>query len=396
VPARAEPGPSDPETTAAAESERLVAWLRLPVVGLLAAGQHLDHPNPAPGAFTITVIAFAAWSAALLAWVHRRPPGERLGMVAAGVDVVAITALAALSGGPYSQARLAYFVVAVAVAFRFRPSFTAIAGAATVAAYLGQAFAHPAHARPEATRFALIQAGYLGWVATAAVLLSFVLRRRTARSIELAQERERLMAEAMAAEERERRALAEGLHDTAIQNLLSARHDLEEAAETLDASALGRADRALADAVADLREALFELHPYVLEAAGLEAALSAVGNRAARRGRFRLRLDAQPVARTRHEQLLLAAARELLSNVAKHADARHVRMSLAEEDGYVVLAIRDDGKGFDETTLSERLAHGHIGIASHKARVESVGGRLMITSSTGRGTTAEVRVPRVS
>jgi two-component system, NarL family, sensor kinase len=394
VPARAEPVPTDPEATAAAESERLVAWLRLPAVGLLEAGQHLGHPNPAPDAFTITIVAFAVWSAALLAWVHLRPAGERFGMIAAGVDVVAITALAALSGGPFSQARLAYFLVSVAVAFRFRPSVTAVAGAATVAAYLGQAFAHPARTRPEAVRFALIQAGYLAWVATAAVLLSFVLRRRTARSVELARERERLMAEAMAAEERERRALAEGLHDTAIQNLLSARHDLEEASETLDTPALARADRALGEAVTDLREALFELHPYVLDAAGLEAALAAVGNRAARRGRFRLHLDAQSVSRSRHEQLLLAAARELLSNVAKHADARNVRMSLAEEDGYVVLAIRDDGKGFDETTLSERLAHGHIGIASQRARVESVGGRFVIASSTGHGTTAEVRVPR--
>jgi signal transduction histidine kinase len=94
------------------------------------------------------------------------------------------------------------------------------------------------------------------------------------------------------------------------------------------------------------------------------------------------------------EQLLLAAARELLSNVAQHADARDVRMSLAEENGYVVVAIRDDGKGFDEATLSERLAHGHIGIASQKARLESVGGRSMITSSAGRETTAEARVPR--
>jgi two-component system, NarL family, sensor kinase len=371
-----------------------VAWLRLPAVALLAAGQHLGHPNPAPGAFAITIVVFAAWSAALLAWVHLRPTGDRFGMVAAGVDVVAITALAALSGGPFSQARLAYFLVSVAVAFRFRPSFTAVAGAGTVAAYLGQAFAHPAHARPEATRFALIQAGYLAWVATAAVLLSFVLRGRTARSVELARERERLMAEAIAAEERERQALAEGLHDTAIQNLLSARHDLEEAAEALDAPALARADRALEEALTDLREALFELHPYVLEAAGLEAALAAIGNRAARRGRFALHLDSRPVTRSPHEQLLLAAARELLSNVAQHADARDVRMSLAEENGYVVVAIRDDGKGFDEATLSERLARGHIGIASQKARLESVGGRLMIASSAGRGTTAEVRVPR--
>jgi two-component system, NarL family, sensor kinase len=371
-----------------------VAWLRLPAIALLAAGQHLGHPNPAPDAFAVTIVVFAAWSAGLLAWVHLRSSGERVGVVAAGVDVVAITALAALSGGPFSQARLAYFLVAVAVAFRFRPSFTAFAGAGTVAAYLGQAFAHPAAARPEATRFALIQAGYLAWVATAAVLLSFVLRRRTARSLELALERERLMAEAMAAEERERRALAEGLHDTAIQNVLSARHDLEEVSEQLEAPALARADRALAEAVTDLREALFELHPYVLEEAGLKAALAAVGKRAARRGQFRLQLDARPVSPSPHERLLLSTARELLTNVAKHACARDVTISLSEENGYLLLAIRDDGKGFDDAVLSEKLREGHIGVASQKARVESVGGRLVIVSEAGRGTRAEVRVPR--
>ena len=69
-------------------------------------------------------------------------------------------------------------------------------------------------------------------------------------------------------------------------------------------------------------------------------------------------------------------------------------MSLAEEDGYVVLAIRDDGKGFDPATLSERLAQGHIGIASQRARAESVGGRFVLTSAPGGGTNAEVRVPR--
>jgi two-component system NarL family sensor kinase len=178
----------------------------------------------------------------------------------------------------------------------------------------------------------------------------------------LARDRERLMAEGMAAEERERKALAEALHDTAIQNLLSARYDL----------------------VTDLRETLFELHPYVLEQAGLEAALSAVGNRAARRGRFQLHLDARPVRPSPHERLLLSTARELLTNVAKHADARDVRLTLAE----------DDGQGFEESVLSTKLRNGHIGIAAHRARVESVGGRLVITSRVGAGTDAEVRVPR--
>ena len=376
------------------ETERLVAWLRLPAIALIGAGQRLDHPNAAPEAFAVAIILYAVWSCALLAWLYLRPSGRRLAVFATAVDVAAITALAVFSGGPYSEARLAYFLVPIAVAFRFRPTLTAVAGAASVSAYLAQAFAHPAASRPEATRFVLIQAGYLLWVAVAAVLLSAVLRRRTGRVIGLARERERLMAEVISAEERERQAVADALHDGAVQNLLAARHELDEVSGQVESPALVRADAALEETVRDLREALFELHPYVLEAAGLEAALVAAGERAARQGRFRLHLDARPVGRSPHERLLLSAVRELLVNVAKHAEATDVAISLRERDGYLVLSIRDDGNGFDEALLPRRLAEGHLGLASQKARLERVGGDLVIESAVGRGTSAEVRVPR--
>jgi two-component system, NarL family, sensor kinase len=383
-----------PETEAAHESERLVAWLRLPALALIAAGQRLDHPHPSERAFTIALVVFAAWSAALLAWLYIRPISERFALIATAIDIAAITTLAALSGGPFSQARLAYFLVPVAVAFRFRPSVTAVAGAGAIAAYLGQGFAHPSASDPEATRFVLVQAGYLAWVSAAALLLSAVLRRRTDRVVELAAERERLMAEAVTAEERERQALADSLHDTAIQNLLSARHDLQELEDVVASPALQRADAALESTVTQLREAVFELHPYVLEAVGLESALTTVAERAARSGRFQLRVEARAVGRSPHERLLLSAARELLTNVAKHADARQVSLRLTEEDGYIVLSIHDDGRGFDESALADRVADGHIGLAAHRARIENVGGTLTVARARAGGTSAEVRVPR--
>lgn len=382
------------ESNAAHESERLVAWLRLPAIVLIASGEQLSHPEPAGKAFAVVLGIFTVWSVAVLAWLYVSPISERLALVATAVDIAAITALAALSGGPFSNARLAYFLVPVAVAFRFRPSVTAVAAAGSIAAYLGQAFAHPAASQPEATQFVLVQAGYLAWIGAAALLLSSVLRRRTERVIELARDRELLMAEAVSAEERERQALAEALHDTAIQNLLTARQELEEIELAFSGPALERARVALDDTVARLREAVFELHPYVLEAAGLEAALTTVAERAARSGGFELRLDARPVARSQHERLLVSAARELLTNVSRHADARHVVLRLAEDDGYIVVSIRDDGHGFDESITADRVAQGHIGLASHRARVENAGGSLIVESAVGRGTHAEVRVPR--
>jgi len=381
------------EVEAAQESERLVAWLRLPAIALIAAGQRLDHPNPAPTAFAIALVLFAAWSAAYLGWLYVRPITERVALAATAIDVAAITALAALSGGPFSEARLAYFLVPVAVAFRFRPAVTAVAGVGVIAAYLGQAFAHPSSSQPEATRFELVQAGYLAWVSVAALLLSEILRRRTDRALALARERERLMAEAVSAEARERRVLAESLHDTAIQNLLSARHQLQEVEDELGSPALARADAALEETLGSLREAVFDLHPYVLDAAGLEAALATVAERASRAGGFEVRLEAHETGRSDHEQLLLSAARELLTNVARHADAREVTLRLAEDNGDLVVSIRDDGRGFDEDVLDDRLAGGHIGLASHRARLENVGGGLSVDSAVGRGTVAEIRVP---
>jgi two-component system NarL family sensor kinase len=392
VPALDGHGSSEPED-AAQESERLVAWLRLPAIALIAAGQRIDHPNPAGGTFAVALVIFAAWSAGLLAWVYLRSVSEQLALAATAVDIAAITALAALSGGPFSQARLAYFLVPVAVAFRFRPSVTAVAGAGSIAAYLGQGFAHPSASQPETTRFVLVQAGYLAWISAAALLLSAVLRRRTERVVELAHDRERLMTEAVGAEERERQALAEVLHDNAIQNLLSARHALQEAEEATGNPELARADMALEDTVVMLRDAVFELHPYVLEAAGLEAALTTIAERAAAAGHFRMHFDSQPVPAGRHDRLLFSAARELLSNVARHANAAHVTLRLHQADGAIVIAIRDDGRGFDETVLDDRLARGHIGLSSHRARLESVGGALSVESTEGAGTLVEVRAP---
>ena len=67
-----------PESEAAHEGERLVAWLRLPALALIAAGQTLDHPEPAERAFTIALVVFAAWSAAILASLSIRPISQRL------------------------------------------------------------------------------------------------------------------------------------------------------------------------------------------------------------------------------------------------------------------------------------------------------------------------------
>lgn len=378
---------------ALAEVERRIAWLRLLAIPLIVAAETLPHPKEERTDFLVGVAVVTVYAVGMLVWVYTRPVTPLFGILGTAGDVVAITALVALSGGAYSQARLTYFLVPIAVAFRFRPGLTALSSTVTVIAYVLQAVTHPAHTRPQAARFIAVQAGYLLWIGLAAVLLSVVLEQRTRRVAELAERRRGLIAEALSAGERERRALAEGLHDHAIQNLLSARHDLEEATDGSVSEALARADAAVEATIAELREAVFELHPYVLEQSGLEAALRAAGQRAARRGGFRVHFDLSSPRHHPQEVLLFGAARELLTNAATHAEAENVSVELRDQNGSIELAVRDDGRGFDVSLLPQRIAEGHIGLQSQRERVESAGGRFDIRSTPGRGTAVEINLP---
>jgi two-component system, NarL family, sensor kinase len=379
--------------TAITESERVVAWLRLPAIALIAIGEGITGTADGRFGFSLAIGVFAMWAVGLLLWVSWRPVSAPLGLVAAAVDIGAITAFTFLSGGGFSQARVAYALVPITLAFRFNPFLTATAGAAIVVAYLVQALSHPSRSRGQAGQFIALQAGYLIWLSAAAVLLAWMLARRTRRIGELVLQARQLLVDTLGAEERERQALAEGLHDTALQNLLSARHELQEVAEAVDHPSLQRAEATIAQTVGQLRDIVSDLHPLVLDQAGLEAALSAVAAHATERGGFGVHVAYSARPHHLQDRLLLAAARELLTNVVKHAHARTVNVRCAERDGWIELSVTDDGAGFDTSTIGDRVVAGHIGLASQRARIESAGGELTVESDLGEGTTATVRLP---
>jgi len=79
---------------------------------------------------------------------------------------------------------------------------------------------------------------------------------------------------------------------------------------------------------------------------------------------------------------------ELLNNVAKHAEARHVLVKLWVEDGVLMLQVRDNGVGLDHATAESRR-HGS-GLRNLRERAQMTGGAFNITLAPGRGTLAQL------
>lgn len=388
----------------AAEENRAglgMALLRVAVVPLMAIGASaVDHPTADSDLFAPLLALVGAWALGLLV-VHalaaagRISPPHRLVRIEPAFDLAAIAALTYTSGGPYSEARLAFFALPLMAAFRLRPALTAAWSATAIATYALLSLAHPATRSGADVDVIVVNALFLLWAGLCAVVLSGLLGARDRRIREYSAERGRLVAQALTAEDRERGRLAAVLHDDALQTLLVARQELRDHHRRHDEGAYHRADDALAATVEVLRGQVFELHPYVLEHAGLEAALTAVAESAGRRtgASVTVEVDGAELVAGRGE-LVLSLARELLANVERHARARTVRIRLTADPGAIVLVVGDDGQGFSPERRAAALAEGHIGIATSEERVVAAGGTLELASAPGAGTTVTVRLPR--
>ncbi len=380
-----------------------MAVLRVAFVPLVAVGASvIDHPTANSAAFAPLLAAFGVWAVVLLVGhaleaTGRLPSLRRVARVEPVVDLAALAALTYMSGGPYSEARLAFFALPLVAAFRLRPMLTAAWAATAIAAYVLISIPNPATRSGADVDAIVVHALFLLWAAAGAVVLSALLGERERRIRVDADERGRLVAQALTAEDRERQRLAELLHDDAIQNLLVARQELRDHHRRHDEDSYRRADDALSTTVDRLRGEIFELHPYVLDHAGLRAALTAHAESAARRAGARpvVDIDDDSLALSEgQQQLLLSLARELLANAARHSRARTISVRVAPEGDAVLLRVADDGRGFGPERRSQALAEGHIGIATSAERVIAAGGTFDVASAPGAGTTISVRLPR--
>jgi signal transduction histidine kinase len=203
-------------------------------------------------------------------------------------------------------------------------------------------------------------------------------------------------------EMRERRQLAELIHDSLKQEVAGARMLLGSVAPTVDdadtRAILEQVDQVLQKAIRTCRTLNDELCPPVLRGAGLVPALQWLATRfGSQQGlevRVRATTDLEP-ARDEVSAALFRSVRELLYNVVKYAqvDAAVVEVS-SPEDGILELAIDDRGRGFDPAVLDEPTTSG-FGLFAVRERLEMLGGSIRVESVPGDGTRVTLRCPIV-
>jgi two-component system CheB/CheR fusion protein len=220
-----------------------------------------------------------------------------------------------------------------------------------------------------------------------------------------AQERIRTLASALAVtEHRERRRVAELLHDDLQQRLYSIKYRVASIAEMGAAQPwdevmerLRHVEDALDGSIDATRQLTVDLSPPILEGEGLTEALSWLVSRMEEMHGLRVSLvsDKRHQVRDPDTRLLLVqTVRELLFNAVKHSGTQEATIRLSEQDGLWVVEVADEGRGFDPTALEELPPEeGGFGLRSLRYRLGLFGGRLEVDSQPGQGTRVIVTLP---
>ena len=213
-----------------------------------------------------------------------------------------------------------------------------------------------------------------------------------------------LAAELTHAEERERRRLAQAIHDELQQLLVAVKlcaDTLKKQVKAPATATVEQMDELLKECLNVARSLTFELSPPVLYDLGLARALEWLGRWMGSKHGLTVTVHANPDADPDNEDvrvLLFQAARELLFNIVKHGGVKTADVGLSRfRENQVQVVVSDDGVGFDpEACLGEGIAQGGFGLFSIRGRLDLVGGRMEIDSKPGRGSRITLRAPFAS
>ncbi len=245
-------------------------------------------------------------------------------------------------------------------------------------------------------RFLPISLGALLVLVGVTTPLILLLTRRVARS---GRERERLLQTAVRASDAERVRIARDLHDGVVQDLAGSSYSISTLAGRLDrgseedrqaAVELEDVSRSLRTCMRALRSLLVEIYPPDLQVEGLAAALQDLVAPIAASG-VQVDVDVTGDEGCRGECVALVwrVAQEAVRNVARHAGATRMSVTVHPEGDVLVLEVIDDGRGYDVDTARPA---GGFGLRGLKSLADDAGARLEFDSTIGTGTTVRLEV----
>ncbi len=298
----------------------------------------------------------------------------------------------------------AFFTTALWVYLRYRPEPHALAHGTAVSRVFGILSYRQRYALLDEDFTALAKVEQETQQALQVTQQSLVAEatQRIGTEISLKEREERLAAvseQLITAQETERRAIAQVLHDELGQLLTALKMELstQRMAEPESEASHARAASILDLAVEEVRSLTQQLRPRLLDDLGLEPALRSRIEllRDSSGLRFELHCDlALERLPRRFETVLYRVAQEALTNAVRHARASAVTVSLIQTDEEVQLLVTDDGVGFDTRVVRSELVEGRsLGLTGMMERVEMIGGQITIESRPGEGTTVHMTAP---
>jgi signal transduction histidine kinase len=220
-------------------------------------------------------------------------------------------------------------------------------------------------------------------------------------SVKIYQEKLRSLASQLViGEERERRRIADGLHDSICQLLWVADLKLRIMERTLDEGVDIKEFREIEDLIKtankETRTLTLQLSPPLLYELGLSPALEKLSEDM--KDQFRIGVDftdeyRKAIPSEDTSIFLFRSVREMLMNIYKHAETDRANVTLSEENGSLRVTVSDEGKGFDTTEKVHDHHEGGYGLFSIRERVEDLGGSFDIKSKPGEGTTITLVTP---
>ena len=204
------------------------------------------------------------------------------------------------------------------------------------------------------------------------------------------------------AQELERQHLSRQMHDGPAQSLTNLLLQAEIVERLFDADpSKARAELANLKSTAHatfqrIRDFIFDLRPMMLDDLGLIPTLKRYGQTFESKHHVATHLTTQgELALPSYiEVAIFRSVQELMNNAARHAHASRVLITLDLQNDPVIVAVEDDGSGFDiEAVLTAARQRGGSGLANLEKRIQMLGGRIQFQSGTGRGTKVRVELP---